>query len=164
MWAHENKCNNKINKINFENLIITDEKKENAEKTEVKYELNVKYQDIIVAHAIYQFKNDIFFLNWLETKEAFQGRGLGSYVLNYLSEQAIKKNADLTIHALDMDFIDNFCFKWFRKRVDPKNSSSDKVKRYFNSLVEDSANPKLKLKIQDLKWQPWRENRPCYQR
>ncbi|KTC86112.1 MULTISPECIES: GNAT family N-acetyltransferase [Legionella] len=120
---------------------------------EQQFHIIANFKGTEVCTAIISLAPERLALQWIETKEEYQHKGVASVILNYLCKKCDSENRDLTIKAVDEEVLNNFYLRWFSKKTDPTNSSPDRVKDKFISFLNDDENPNLLTILhEDLSW------------
>lgn len=118
--------------------------------------LSAIHQNDEIGHALYEEgTNGGVYLNWIETKEQFQNKGVASILLNHICSLTKDKNTFLEINVVDEEVLNGFYLKWFQKKFDPEHKFMDKIKAKFNEIImEGDIHPAIRFTLEDLSWQP----------
>lgn len=121
------------------------------------YKLNATRNGTKVCCAIIEYSPDVIWLKWIQTEEQYQNKGIGSFVLEYISGISLDRHLNLKINAVNEEVL-NFYFKWFSRRADPENINQNAVKEKFSSLLDDDDSLELVLTCEDIAWQASENN------
>lgn len=115
------------------------------------YKLNATRNGTKVCCAIIEYSPNCIWLKWIQTEEQYQNKGIGSFVLEYISGISLDRHLNLKINGVNEEVLD-FYFKWYSRRADPENSNQDAVKEKFSSLFDGNDSFRLVLTCEDIVW------------
>ncbi|MDI9819012.1 MULTISPECIES: GNAT family N-acetyltransferase [unclassified Legionella] len=108
------------------------------------------YNDEIVCTAQLTSSREGLQLKWIETEDQYKNKGIATEVMEHIANQALSKNLNLVIKAVDESTL-NFYYKWFIRRLGNSHIDIEDIKDKFNNLVDDESLI-ITLSPDDLTW------------